>query len=346
MLMAIKLLIFLIISYCIPYLLGMLFSYLSHEKNPRIGKKLLAGYILVWGILQIITIPAIYLKVKLSVFSIIFYLLISIASLLSLYFNRKRFKNVFLDKIKWLKSKPWLTLFIVALVMIQTVYISLANLEDHDDSFFVAAAETAMETDTLMEYDPYTGNAYTELPSRYVLSPFPVFIAILSNLLNIRAATTAHTLLALILIPLSYIVWHLTGTILFDKDDKKASVFLLIVMCILVFSGYSAYNQGMFMHIRIWQGKAILASILLPFIFYQGLCIFKKEMSSNDWVLLLFTMLSACFVSSMGIMLAAIMLGVIALADTFIHKNIRNWKKIILCCIPNIIFALIYLFIR
>lgn len=344
--MIIKLILFLFIAYPIPYLLGLLFAHFSKDANYSLSKNLLFGYMLIWSILQITAIPAIYLKMKFSIYAYIIYAIILIGVFVSIFLNRKAFKNIILKKISWLKTRPWLPLIVLFLIIIQTVYLSLANLGDHDDSFYVATAETALETNTLMEYNPYTGDLYQSVPSRYVLSPFPVFVALISNILNIRAATTAHTLLALILIPLAYTVWYLIGNIFFKNNTSKTSVFMLIVMCILVYSGYSVYNQGMFMHIRIWQGKAVLTAIILPFIFYQGLCISQKVMTTYKWILLFLSMFASCFVSSMGIMLAAIMLGVIALTDAFLNKSIRNWKNIILCCIPNILFAFIYIFIR
>ena len=37
--------------------------------------------------------------------------------------------------------------------------------------FYVGTATTAVETDSLYAYNPYTGAAYNVLPSRYILSP-------------------------------------------------------------------------------------------------------------------------------------------------------------------------------
>ena len=39
-----------------------------------------------------------------------------------------------------------------------------------------------VQTDTIFEVIPYTGLKYYGLPSRYVLSPFPVFLAVVSQL--------------------------------------------------------------------------------------------------------------------------------------------------------------------
>lgn len=344
--MIIKLLLFLLIAYPLPFLLGLLLTKSSYTEDKSISYSTISGYILVWGILQITVIPAIYFKVSLSSYTLFFYLTILILAIVSIIKNIHVFKKILIQKIKWIKEKPWLMLIVIFLIIIQTGYLSVSNLGDHDDAFYVATAETALETNTLMEYNPYTGGAYDEFPSRYVLSPFPMYIALMSNLLNIRAATTAHTLLILSLIPLAYMTWYLIGKKFFHNNETKTAVFMLITMCLLIYSGYSVYTQGTFMHIRIWQGKAVLAAIILPFLFYQGLSIILKDMRHPEWIMLFFTMTASCFVSSMGIMLGAIMAGVIAISDLVINKSIKNWIYIILCCVPNILYAFIYILIR
>ncbi len=346
MLMAVKILLFLMIAYGVPYLLGMLYTFIFKKSEYNLCINLINGYVLLWAFLQIVTIPSIYLKIQFSTYAIIIYALLLIVVLCSLVLNRKRLVQALTAVFAWLKSKPWLMLIIILLVVAQTGYLTMANLVDYDDSLFVAISETALETNTLMEYSPYTGVKLDAFMSKYVLSPFPMFTALFANLLNIRAATVAHTLFILALVPLAYSVWYLTGREFYGKNDKKIGIFMLIIMCILVFSGYSVYTPGMFLNVRIWQGKAILASTLLPLLFCFGLRILKKEMKKSDWILLFAAMLSACYVSSMGIMLGIIMLGIIAIADAIIHKSLSNWKNLIICCLPNAFFAITYIFIR
>ena len=59
------------------------------------------------------------------------------------------------------------------LILFQLVVVVLYAHMDEDDAFYVGTATTAVETDSLYAYNPYTGAAYNVLPSRYILSPFP-----------------------------------------------------------------------------------------------------------------------------------------------------------------------------
>ena len=70
---------------------------------------------------------------------------------------------------------PWQSWAAVLIIVLQAAVLAVGQHVDDDDSFYVGAAAAAVETDSMFEVDPYTGETYDELPSRYVLSPFPVF---------------------------------------------------------------------------------------------------------------------------------------------------------------------------
>ena len=102
----------------------------------------------------------------------------------------------------------------------------------------------------------------------------------------------------------------------------------------------------LFLLTRIWQGKALLASFLLPAIFYYSRCCMEESAERGEWIRLLVLMLSSCLVSSMGMMLAPVMLGLMALLYGIPGWE---WKRILqafACCIPNLICAAVYLIVR
>ena len=76
------------------------------------------------------------------------------------------------------------------LILIQLVVVVLYAHMDEDDAFYVGTATTAVETDSLYAYNPYTGAAYNVLPSRYILSPFPAFLAVTSRVM--RRTSSSH----------------------------------------------------------------------------------------------------------------------------------------------------------
>jgi hypothetical protein len=217
---------------------------------------------------------------------------------------------------------------------------------DEDDAFYVATATTSVSTNTLFQIDPYSGDAYDTFPARYVLSPFPLLIAVISRLFGFHTLIFAHTILPLLLLPLSYVVCTLLGYELFQKNREKTAYFVLFASVIQMFAYTTTHTQGTVLLLRLWQGKAVLASILLPFVFYLGIRMVERELEKSDWIFMLCLMLACCMVSSMGIMLGAIMAGILGLLAAFYKKNIWLIFKVVLCCIPNLLFSCIYLIIR
>ena len=141
---------------------------------------------------------------------------------------------------------------------------------------------------------------------------------------------------------LSYVVVYLLGKKFF-KDKEKAALMTAVVAIVTMYFYSSIYTQNAFMLYRIWQGKSLLAAALLPYIFYFGFCMASERWKIKNWMMGLFTMLACCLVSSMGIMLGAISMGIAGLVVTFLKKDIKVLLYVIICCLPNVILAVVYL---
>ena len=232
-------------------------------------------------------------------------------------------------------------------LMLFRVFIYVCYMhEDADDAFYVATATTTVENDSLFRVSPYSGNAYTKLPSRYVLSPFPVFIALLSRCTMLHPAIVAHTVLPAVLICFTYAVYGLLGAKLFHGNKEKTGCMVFLTGVFLTYSGYTTSTPGSMMLLRIWQGKAFLAAALLPMIVYLFLRFLKEEESKMDYILLTCVMLACCLASSMGIMLGAILIGCGGLLLAFFKRNVCFLIKMAGCALPNVVLALIYIIIR
>ena len=341
-----KIVLFLIVCGMIPYLMGMLYTVIFQKGQTGFCVNMVYGYVILWSIFQILVIPCIFFKMKLSLFMLLYVAVVVILLLLSIIKNHKRIMVSLWKTLKGLKNKHWSLLLVVFILFVQLICVVTSNLGDLDDAFYVATAETAVATDTLMEFSPYTGEAYTKLPARYILSPFPLFVAVISQLIGVKPVTMAHTFLPICLIPLAYAVYYMIGCRMFLGKKKEQGIFMILVNCGVLFSGYSIYTQGVFLYTRIWQGKAVLAAILLPLVFYWGLSIFTRPQLKGEWGMVLATMLSCCLVSSMGIMLSAIMMGIMGIVQWYQKKDFVSLRRMFYCCIPNIIYAGIYMLIR
>ncbi|MCI5901229.1 MAG: DUF6077 domain-containing protein [Blautia sp.] len=310
-----------------------------------------AGYILIFATTEILALLFLYLDLPLHILSAVtgaLSVLYGVAGIIYHFYVKKYYADGNRhDIISCIKKKSvyfWAAvLFIILQLAIAAVYTHF----EADDSFYVASATTSVYTDTIFSVDPYTGALYDSLPSRYVLSPFPAFLAILSQLsAGLHPAVIAHTFMPVIFIAMAYMVWHLYAQMLFPQDFQGQGIFLLLCAAAIWFSGYSGYNSGDFMMVRIWQGKGFLAAVMLPFLFYVCKDLFWEEESRFHWIFYFVANTGVCLLSSMAVILVPLLTAVFAVLSVGRFRNVRRLIYGILCTIPEIILGVVFLMIR
>ena len=187
--------------------------YFRREKRTC-GEYLLAGYTLLFAITELLSLTMIFTKQPLHVLTITYGVVAGVLAFLgarSLY--KKRQKETGEGAGTYCGRRTEATgispELVVAgiLILIQLIVVVLYAHMDEDDAFYVGTATTAVETDSLYAYNPYTGAAYNVLPSRYILSPFPAFLAVTSRLCGgLHPAIVAHTVFPAVFVFLAYVV--------------------------------------------------------------------------------------------------------------------------------------------
>lgn len=334
-----------------PFLTGSLFLSFFDRKETGFAMRTVTGYLVMFSIFEVLTVPLTILRVP---YHVLVWMAGFIYGMLSLWSIWKCRGEIFREFIKAIKSsyrQPWTMYAAVLLVAAQALAYVCLMTTDLDDAYYVAAATTAIHYDTLYLNSPYTGMAVETLNLRYVLSPFPMFLAFISTCTGIAPAVMAHTVLPVFLVSLAYMVYYLLGGILFSGKTardvtRQKGLFLLLLSLIHIYSYYSVYTQGTFMLIRIWQGKAVLASVLLPCLFYMSYKAMARNQEKGDWILLFFCTVSCTMVSSMGVALAPVMLGILALLFGVFKGNWRNVRNAVICCVPCVIIGALYLLLK
>lgn len=332
----------------VPFLLGLFYTGFTEKEKNNILLHMASGYVIMFGLFEIIALPLIFLHRSLSMLVYLYGGVLAVFSVISLLCNIRRIPVIF-DGIKHAVREFTLCIYAQLFLILGQIFVYIRyQYYNTDDAFFVAASSTSLATDTILAYSPYTGTLYEKLPSRYVLSPFYAFTAAVSKMTDLHPAMIAHMVFMILFLLLSYAVYALLGRIFFSCNMEKLGYFLLLVSALHIFSAYSERTSGLFLLIRLWQGKAILTGILLPMILYMAVRMFfdLSEDVIADWALLFFLMCACCMVSSMGIMLGAIMIGILGILAAWKQKRLRPLAGTALCCLPNMLCAGIYLLIR
>ncbi|MEG0251926.1 MAG: DUF6077 domain-containing protein [Christensenellaceae bacterium] len=320
----------------IPFLLGSLFTHFSEKSKNSIALSFLFGFVAMLSIYELLALPMTFLKLPLQTLTISWACVVVGLCIVSACLTHKDFSKTWNHLKSNLKALPWLAILVIVLVILQAAVLTLFMHTDDDDAFYVGTAATALQTNTIYEFNPYTGELLPYIEPNYILSLFPVFCAVLSSLTGVHVAIFMHTILPAVLIPLSYFVYYEIGKELFHKDKQKTFLFLFFVCIVNIFGYVSIYTASTFLLFRIWQGKAILASILLPFIFLLSMRTMLHKAARADWIFLFLTMIASATVSSMGIFLAPLLLGILAIVFSIAKKSWRSFLYSLLCCTPNI----------
>lgn len=193
---------------------------------------------------------------------------------------------------------------------------------------------------------PYTGGA-TELDMRHGLAPFPIWVAFLARVSGMHAATVAQVVLPVTLIGMAYIIYYMIGRRLFSGSSRRGlPLFMLFLEVLVIFGGQSLYTAENFLLVRTAQGKAVLACIIIPFLFFLLLLLFErmqKRQSAEYWILLGLTMTAGCLCSTQGALLTCVLVGMGSLSAVV---SCRRWRILIpaaACCVIPAGMAVFYL---
>lgn len=307
----------------------------------------ISGQMLLWAGFQLICVPVILTEGRLE--KVVLWYGVYITGLLAvsavLWFrNHKGPKAVWTQK----PDREVVILWVIfgVLLLLQLVLAVVMVYNDGDDAYYVAISTAAQESGKMYQKLPYTGMS-TELDVRHGLAPFPIWIAWLSQMTGIATVAVAKTLLPVALISMTYGVFYLIGSRGLSQG-KNLPLFLICTEVLVLFGDYSFYTVENFMIARSRQGKAALGSILIPMIFFLLLLLFrrlqeKQKITVGFWILLTAVMTSCCLASTMGALLACMLVGVAGICGAIAYKNRKILPPLAACCVPCIIYAGMYL---
>lgn len=342
-----KLIICMLVVFVVPVILGMLLTRFTSNKD-NILFSFVIGYLMEFAILQIIAIPMIFLSFKFTTLLFSWTLLISILLIISIIVNRGKLKELNLkENFKNIFKKSNIICFVaIIFVIFQACYPIFNTYTNADDAFFVGTATTTIYENSMYKVAAEDGTFYGGFPTRYVLAPFPIYLAIISSIVKISPAIIAHSIFPPVFIILAYAIYTLLGEKLFNKDKTNVSIFVILLSILHIFGNYSDRTNFTYLLLRIWQGKAVLSSIILPAIWLLFLNCIEEDKKIINWGILLMAIFASILTSEMAIALAPMTLMMLAFVFAIKDKKKSYLIKSAVCVLPSVAYFLIYLIIK
>ncbi len=338
----IKSLILFIVLILFPICLGGIITHFFDEKCG-LFHLFVFGYLLEFGIFEVVGVPFIVLNVPFSVMTIVFVVWNVIGGGISVYLNREKIKSYkpnFINRVNEIcTTDKLLIVAVITLILIQVMALVLFMHEDDDDIFYVGTAVTSIYENSMYKINPRTGLESETIEWKYVVSPFPLHLAVVSSLAHIHPTMVAHTILPIVFIPLCYATYYLISCKLFKDDFRSRLLFLIFLNVIYIFGNYSNRTNFTFLLFRIWQGKAVLANYAIPMIWLLWIMQEEKDTKLN-YYLYVCAILAGLLTSSMGIIFPPMIIGVLSLIRWFKDRDTKKLIKTVSCCAVVILFAI------
>ena len=350
----------------LPMLVGMVFLPLK-EKGARVLLAWIGGQLLLWAGFLVICVPMVlagsrFTRVRLAYFA--FCGAATMLSVLLFFLRRGKLRNGKEGPVKASGTESpapkserekraaialW-SLFAV-LFLIQVFCVFFLRYEDGDDAYYVAITTYSKEVGTMYRNIPYTG-AYSGLDLRHSLAPFPVWVAVFADVAGLSGAVTAHVLMPLLILAMTYALYYLLGeSLLGEKDGKgwKMPLFLCFAALLVLFGGYSIYSAENFLIVRAGQGKAVLANVVIPALLYATVLLVgrlekKEKIPFSQWVLLCGVMMAGCLCSTLGTFLLCVFLGVVTLCALVIYRSWKLLPGVLVSLLAPAVMAGLYVF--
>ncbi len=328
----------------IPMVLGLGILQFSKKEKDNILLGIVIGYIYSFMMYELLAIPMIFIGTDFKTLTWIWQVLMMGSAVIAFFISLRSVFKIIKNNFKRFVDAPSKLMFIAIILIGVQAFIGFAFMhEDYDDSNFVAKATIALDTNTLFKYDD-KGAEYPALPSRQVLSPFPIFTASTAKILGIHPAIVAHTVFPPVFIILAYIIYFLIADALFKDDKEMKYIFIIFLSVIYIFGAYSLWSNFVFLLYRAWQGKALIANIFIPFIWL----LFLKYLHNDDfyWLILFITLWAADLTSSMGLFIPSLTAGVLGLLYSITQKNKKYILRTLVCFLPTLVYGIMFLIIR
>jgi len=240
-----------------------------------------------------------------------------------------------------LKAHPLFYVGFALLCFVQVLLITNAYNFTLDAAYYVGNVATSVLTDTMNIYDPYTGMWQDHFEMRYFFATYSMNDAIACRLTGLEALIQTKTLMTASIVIIIQCIYYLIVQELFG-EDKKAGFIMLFLMTFVNFTFITIYTSHNFLLTRTFEGKAIVANLVLVVIAYLYMLLLREHSARRVWWYLFIVCFGSTTVSSSANMLVPATVTVFMLPLIMIKKDIKVLPKYIACIFPGLVMTLIY----
>ncbi len=329
------------INLIIYFLFGLILVPKKRKNAFSVTETVLAGFFFYYFLFDVFCIPIMLLFRPLSWLTYIWAAAVVIVSVISLSVSLGVLRRKNSDLMKYINDnrRILITVFIITCIL---AFVIIYNYQfTLDAAYYVANVTTSLETNTLNIYDPYTGDWQDHFEMRYFFAAFPLNDAVFCNIFKIHPLVWCKTTMAGVTVFLTNMVLFMTGKKLFKGDHLKCLMFVFFAD-LMNFFFITIFTTSTFLMTRTYEGKSLLANVVLPAVFYIYLKLFENEKDLGSWGLLFLAAIGSPVLSSSANMLMPAMIAVTILPLALVKKNWKIVPMSLICMLPGLALMLTY----
>lgn len=347
----------------IPFCMGFLPGNFIPEKERTPGVVFLLGYTVMFALFELVGIPVVIAVVYhgFSLLSRIFMALSLLAALAGVavmgfqYRRGARPGSRDCGRFREMSLEEAAGYLIFAVIVGFQLYMAFTRASfDGDDAYYGVQGLTAWQHDTLYRINPNNGRS-APLDVRHGMALLPIWEAFVGKMSGIHVAVIAHSVVPLVLLPLTYLVYFQIGKKLFAGKEEARPVFMILMALFQMFGNVSIYTNETFLLTRTWQGKSVAGNFIIPMVFWVFLCLFeeaekdrwkrRQKECGGYWAFLACLNLAAGVSSSLAVLLCSILTAGLGFLFAIRKRSFGVLIRAGLACIPGAAYVLTYIII-
>ena len=267
------------------YMLGDLFLSFTKSQETSLSYRIILGFFLFFLLFQAAALPLKFTLQPLSLLAKLWCFLLAVTALLYFLRNRKILKEKWNQRKELLSEYKWIFLFLIFLVMIQ-ICLTNYNGETYalwDQSYYIGDVSSSVYTDTISQYSPYTGHLLDRLDAEYLLETYQNHSAVICTLTGLAPLIETRTVETTLMVIMANLIYYQLGRQLFPLSRKKSALLVFCLFWLNLFS-FNLYTSAEFLFFRAFEGKTILACIIMPAVFLLFLKIAREYRNHHHWM--------------------------------------------------------------
>lgn len=237
-------------------------------------------------------------------------------------------------------------LLIFTIILVFQMYMAFAyeiNQWSYDDYDYVVTSQDTITSDTL-SYVNFIDGTMPNVAEKRAVASWGTYVSMLAKTTGFEVTTVYHTILPVFLLLLAYINFYYIAKFLFRKLEDRL-VFLIILSVAYIFGLYSHYSSTFRLLGAIWQGKAVLSVIAVPFFMFFLIRAYKEKISNTYLLPIAAISLGVSSLTSLAALFIPILVVLVWLLMCIYHRKIYAVRYLVASLIGPIYLVVFYAFI-